>query len=178
MYVLFAEDFYFLPPRYSGLEQDSAAGLYEEPGLSPTECKLQPRLDQLHGLLSGVPLCGSPVGALRFLHAPAPPGKAPYSLPLCPMGSAGTVQGVESFSCLQLQGLPCAGLLWGCLVCRANPPAEAGAPQAALLASVFTALSILFLLAEWSVLYVIIASFVIVVALGILSWTVICCCKR
>ncbi|XP_058409632.1 dyslexia-associated protein KIAA0319-like protein homolog isoform X3 [Diceros bicornis minor] len=31
---------------------------------------------------------------------------------------------------------------------------------------------------EWSVLYVIIASFVIVVALGILSWTVICCCKR
>lgn len=31
---------------------------------------------------------------------------------------------------------------------------------------------------EWSVLYVIIASFVIVVALGLLSWTVICCCKR
>lgn len=31
---------------------------------------------------------------------------------------------------------------------------------------------------EWSVLYVIIASFVIVVALGILSWTTICCCKR
>ncbi|XP_049630611.1 dyslexia-associated protein KIAA0319-like protein homolog [Suncus etruscus] len=31
---------------------------------------------------------------------------------------------------------------------------------------------------EWSVLYVIIASFVIVVALGTLSWTVICCCKR
>uniref|UniRef100_A0A8C3W799 KIAA0319 like n=1 Tax=Catagonus wagneri TaxID=51154 RepID=A0A8C3W799_9CETA len=31
---------------------------------------------------------------------------------------------------------------------------------------------------EWSVLYVIIASFVIIVALGILSWTVICCCKR
>uniref|UniRef100_A0AAA9TDD4 KIAA0319 like n=1 Tax=Bos taurus TaxID=9913 RepID=A0AAA9TDD4_BOVIN len=31
---------------------------------------------------------------------------------------------------------------------------------------------------EWSVLYVIIASFLIVVALGILSWTVICCCKR
>lgn len=27
-------------------------------------------------------------------------------------------------------------------------------------------------------LYVIIATFVIVVALGILSWTVICCCKR
>nr|XP_045006657.1 dyslexia-associated protein KIAA0319-like protein homolog isoform X2 [Jaculus jaculus] len=31
---------------------------------------------------------------------------------------------------------------------------------------------------EWSVLYVIIATFVIVVASGILSWTVICCCKR
>ncbi|XP_012577705.1 PREDICTED: dyslexia-associated protein KIAA0319-like protein homolog [Condylura cristata] len=31
---------------------------------------------------------------------------------------------------------------------------------------------------EWSVLYVIIASFVIVVALGILSWTAVCCCKR
>ncbi|XP_073089721.1 dyslexia-associated protein KIAA0319-like protein homolog isoform X1 [Manis javanica] len=31
---------------------------------------------------------------------------------------------------------------------------------------------------EWSVLYVIIASFVIVVALGVLSWTVICCCRR
>ncbi|NWI93631.1 K319L protein, partial [Pitta sordida] len=31
---------------------------------------------------------------------------------------------------------------------------------------------------EWSVLYVIIASFVIVVALGILSWMLICCCKR
>ncbi|NWR36766.1 K319L protein, partial [Tachuris rubrigastra] len=31
---------------------------------------------------------------------------------------------------------------------------------------------------EWSVLYVIIASFVIVVALGISSWMVICCCKR
>ncbi|NXJ77278.1 K319L protein, partial [Trogon melanurus] len=31
---------------------------------------------------------------------------------------------------------------------------------------------------EWSVLYVIIASFVIVVAVGILSWMVICCCKR
>ncbi|XP_066125797.1 dyslexia-associated protein KIAA0319-like protein homolog isoform X1 [Saccopteryx bilineata] len=31
---------------------------------------------------------------------------------------------------------------------------------------------------EWSVLYVIIACFVIVVALGTLSWTVICCCKR
>ncbi|NXY35665.1 K319L protein, partial [Pomatorhinus ruficollis] len=31
---------------------------------------------------------------------------------------------------------------------------------------------------EWSVLYVIIASFVIVVAIGILSWMVICCCKR
>ncbi|XP_074161198.1 dyslexia-associated protein KIAA0319-like protein homolog [Sminthopsis crassicaudata] len=31
---------------------------------------------------------------------------------------------------------------------------------------------------EWSVLYVIIASFVIIVALGILSWTVVCCCKR
>ncbi|NXG14804.1 K319L protein, partial [Grallaria varia] len=31
---------------------------------------------------------------------------------------------------------------------------------------------------EWSVLYVVIASFVIVVALGILSWMVICCCKR
>ncbi|KAL1776709.1 dyslexia-associated KIAA0319-like [Sigmodon hispidus] len=31
---------------------------------------------------------------------------------------------------------------------------------------------------EWSVLYVIIAAFVIVVALGILSWTTICCCKR
>ncbi|XP_004372014.1 dyslexia-associated protein KIAA0319-like protein homolog isoform X1 [Trichechus manatus latirostris] len=31
---------------------------------------------------------------------------------------------------------------------------------------------------EWSVLYVIIASFIIVVALGILSWTMICCCKR
>ena len=38
--------------------------------------------------------------------------------------------------------------------------------------------TILFFLAEWSVLYVIIASFLIVVALGILSWTVICCCKR
>ncbi|KAM6190702.1 dyslexia-associated protein KIAA0319-like protein homolog isoform 1-T2 [Sarcoramphus papa] len=31
---------------------------------------------------------------------------------------------------------------------------------------------------EWSVLYVIIASFVIVVAFGILTWMVICCCKR
>ncbi|XP_068850569.1 dyslexia-associated protein KIAA0319-like protein homolog [Aphelocoma coerulescens] len=31
---------------------------------------------------------------------------------------------------------------------------------------------------EWSVLYVIIASFIIVVALGFLSWMVICCCKR
>ncbi|XP_043848501.1 dyslexia-associated protein KIAA0319-like protein homolog isoform X4 [Dromiciops gliroides] len=31
---------------------------------------------------------------------------------------------------------------------------------------------------EWSVLYVIIASFVIIVALGILSWTMVCCCKR
>ncbi|KAJ1176876.1 hypothetical protein NDU88_002143 [Pleurodeles waltl] len=31
---------------------------------------------------------------------------------------------------------------------------------------------------EWSVLYVIIASFVIVVTLGILSWAVVCCCKR
>ncbi|XP_075801066.1 dyslexia-associated protein KIAA0319-like protein homolog [Microtus pennsylvanicus] len=31
---------------------------------------------------------------------------------------------------------------------------------------------------EWSVLYVIIATFVIVVALGILSWTTVCCCKR
>ncbi|XP_062449967.1 dyslexia-associated protein KIAA0319-like protein homolog isoform X2 [Rhea pennata] len=31
---------------------------------------------------------------------------------------------------------------------------------------------------EWSVLYVIIASFVIVVAFGILSWMMICCCKR
>ncbi|NWX46548.1 K319L protein, partial [Steatornis caripensis] len=31
---------------------------------------------------------------------------------------------------------------------------------------------------EWSVLYVIIASFVIVVAFGILSWMAICCCKR
>ncbi|NXR09060.1 K319L protein, partial [Semnornis frantzii] len=31
---------------------------------------------------------------------------------------------------------------------------------------------------EWSVLYVIIASFVIVVAVGIFSWMVICCCKR
>ncbi|EOA97153.1 Uncharacterized protein KIAA0319-like, partial [Anas platyrhynchos] len=31
---------------------------------------------------------------------------------------------------------------------------------------------------EWSVLYVIIASFLIVVAFGILSWMVICCCKR
>ncbi|KAF1541214.1 hypothetical protein FQV20_0012941, partial [Eudyptula albosignata] len=31
---------------------------------------------------------------------------------------------------------------------------------------------------EWSVLYVIIASFVIVVAFGILPWMVICCCKR
>ncbi|NXA60125.1 K319L protein, partial [Mohoua ochrocephala] len=31
---------------------------------------------------------------------------------------------------------------------------------------------------EWSVLYVIIASFVIVVALGFLSWMVVCCCKR
>ncbi|NWV91038.1 K319L protein, partial [Machaerirhynchus nigripectus] len=31
---------------------------------------------------------------------------------------------------------------------------------------------------EWSVLYVIIASFVIVVALGFLSWMVICCCRR
>ncbi|NXN91727.1 K319L protein, partial [Rhinopomastus cyanomelas] len=31
---------------------------------------------------------------------------------------------------------------------------------------------------EWSVLYVIIASFVIVVALGIFCWMVICCCKR
>ncbi|NWI14549.1 K319L protein, partial [Crypturellus soui] len=31
---------------------------------------------------------------------------------------------------------------------------------------------------EWSVLYVIIASFVIVVACGIFSWMVICCCKR
>lgn len=34
------------------------------------------------------------------------------------------------------------------------------------------------LLSEWSVLYVIIASFLIVVAFGILSWMVICCCKR
>ncbi|XP_045714413.1 dyslexia-associated protein KIAA0319-like protein homolog isoform X1 [Phyllostomus hastatus] len=31
---------------------------------------------------------------------------------------------------------------------------------------------------EWSVLYVIIACFVIVVALGTLSWTLVCCCKR
>ncbi|XP_027720297.1 dyslexia-associated protein KIAA0319-like protein homolog [Vombatus ursinus] len=31
---------------------------------------------------------------------------------------------------------------------------------------------------EWSILYVIIASFVIIVALGILSWTMVCCCKR
>ncbi|XP_069478696.1 dyslexia-associated protein KIAA0319-like protein homolog [Ambystoma mexicanum] len=31
---------------------------------------------------------------------------------------------------------------------------------------------------DWSVLYVVIASFVIVVTLGILSWTVFCCCKR
>ncbi|NXL93332.1 K319L protein, partial [Alectura lathami] len=31
---------------------------------------------------------------------------------------------------------------------------------------------------EWSVLYVIIASFVIVVAFGILSWMAVCCCKR
>lgn len=31
---------------------------------------------------------------------------------------------------------------------------------------------------EWSVLYVVIASFVILVTLGILSWAVVCCCKR
>lgn len=31
---------------------------------------------------------------------------------------------------------------------------------------------------EWSVLYVTISSFVIMVAFGILSWTVVCCCKR
>ncbi|XP_053123169.1 dyslexia-associated protein KIAA0319-like protein homolog [Hemicordylus capensis] len=31
---------------------------------------------------------------------------------------------------------------------------------------------------EWSVLYVVIASFVIVVSVGIFSWTVVCCCKR
>ncbi|XP_043915403.1 dyslexia-associated protein KIAA0319-like protein homolog isoform X2 [Protopterus annectens] len=31
---------------------------------------------------------------------------------------------------------------------------------------------------EWSVLYVTISSFVIVVAFGILSWAVVCCCKR
>ncbi|XP_062996880.1 dyslexia-associated protein KIAA0319-like protein homolog [Elgaria multicarinata webbii] len=31
---------------------------------------------------------------------------------------------------------------------------------------------------EWSVLYVVIASFVIVVSLGIVSWLVICCCKK
>lgn len=48
------------------------------------------------------------------------------------------------------------------------------------LASLCTTLTILFFifLAEWSVLYVIIACFVIVVAFGTLSWTVICCCKR
>ncbi|XP_006148755.1 dyslexia-associated protein KIAA0319-like protein homolog isoform X1 [Tupaia chinensis] len=31
---------------------------------------------------------------------------------------------------------------------------------------------------EWSVLYVIIATFVMVVALGTLTWTMICCCRR
>ncbi|XP_054855230.1 dyslexia-associated protein KIAA0319-like protein homolog isoform X2 [Eublepharis macularius] len=31
---------------------------------------------------------------------------------------------------------------------------------------------------EWSVLYVVIASFVIVVSFGIFSWAVVCCCKR
>ncbi|XP_030074289.1 dyslexia-associated protein KIAA0319-like protein homolog [Microcaecilia unicolor] len=31
---------------------------------------------------------------------------------------------------------------------------------------------------DWSVLYVVIASFVILVALGILSWMLVCCCKR
>ncbi|XP_053254807.1 dyslexia-associated protein KIAA0319-like protein homolog isoform X1 [Podarcis raffonei] len=31
---------------------------------------------------------------------------------------------------------------------------------------------------EWSVLYVVIASFVIVVSLGIFSWVVVCCCKK
>nr|XP_033810022.1 dyslexia-associated protein KIAA0319-like protein homolog isoform X2 [Geotrypetes seraphini] len=31
---------------------------------------------------------------------------------------------------------------------------------------------------EWSVLYVVIASFVILVALGILSWMLVCCCKK
>ncbi|XP_029427872.1 dyslexia-associated protein KIAA0319-like protein homolog [Rhinatrema bivittatum] len=31
---------------------------------------------------------------------------------------------------------------------------------------------------EWSVLYVVIASFVILVALGILSWMLACCCRR
>lgn len=46
------------------------------------------------------------------------------------------------------------------------------------LASLSTTLTVLFFLAEWSVLYVIIACFVIVVAFGTLSWTVICCCKR
>ena len=52
MYFLFAEDFYFLPPRCSGLEHSSASGLYKEPGLSLTECKLQPKSDQLQGLLA------------------------------------------------------------------------------------------------------------------------------
>ncbi|XP_070620530.1 dyslexia-associated protein KIAA0319-like protein homolog [Erythrolamprus reginae] len=31
---------------------------------------------------------------------------------------------------------------------------------------------------EWSVLYVVIASFVILVSLGIFSWVVVCCCKK
>lgn len=68
---------------------------------------------------------------------------------------------------------------WGILVSRVKPHLpKLGAAQTSLPASPSTALTLLIFLAEWSVLYVIIATFVIVVALGILSWTVICCCKR
>lgn len=59
MYFLFAEDFDFLPPRCSRFEQSSAAGLNQEPGLSPTARTLQPKLDQLQGLLALWSLSGA-----------------------------------------------------------------------------------------------------------------------
>lgn len=105
--------------------------MYKEPNLNQTNCKLQPNQTSCKASrLFGVSLFSSLVKPASVCSFPS--GKAPYSLLHFPRVSAGMIHKIESFSCLQLQGLTFPGWPWGTfLSAEQGHLPEAGAAQLA-----------------------------------------------
>lgn len=133
MYFLFAEDFSSLPPGSSGLERSSAVGSNEEPGLGPTECKLQPKSDQLQGLLAlWSASVRQPSGSRQVSGPSGPLGKLLTACPTAPGAQQGQCRRWTASAAHNYKGSPALGRRGGRLVRRAKPLAKAGAGPARL----------------------------------------------